>query len=655
MTLSTVPSGQTSSWSPGVRFSRANAFRVLSVPADAELKEIHRQQQRLLIALELGGSEGARECTLLPLSDVSKEEILEAVHRLERPDDRFIEELFWVHEMDCSGDLHLDKVVGALRGSAASNTTRGAVARHNLAVLLSILGQELAGNRRFEHWEEALKTWKKVIDDELFWTFMEGRARKCDAQVSDTGVMRATVCRQLSTTFSGELAHAAKSRELTAVNALAKIAVDHRSWLELDAALDSVGNQAIKDGYVSLGAILDRLSSITQQDDKAKVRNSLVDREKELRSVANEYGAVVRGLGEPADAVGWGDAIASSYHKLSVAYYNLLDDRHQAIRLIVQAREFARDPQLLQSMERDWQHVQRAILCREADVLMRRGDFAGADHKLTAALGVSTEEQKIEIKAVQDRCRWARVLCGADTRKTNPILYTLGGVGAMLYGKRDYDPGTRSYVANHWLTFFFCPIFPLGAYRVTDADSRSHYIHGKVPLPSFLNRARWAIPASVIALVLVLVLMRIKSGGASTGTEAPTPRVPITPTESAGAKEGRPPKSTDVQRSARDDIDKERTDLSVLAQSLEDRKKTLGAEGARLDKQKSYLAGVESSYSRERVPSGGRSLYEALLADHNDRMKKYNKKLAALKEDFAAYTERANSLNARIQMFNRSR
>jgi hypothetical protein len=657
MTLSTVPSGQTSSWSPGVRFSRANAFRVLSVPADTELKEIYRQQQRLLVALEIGGLDGTRKGTLLPLSDVSKEEILEAVHRLERPDDRFIEELFWVHEMDC-GDLvdgHLDNVVGALRGSAASNTTRGAVARHNLAVLLSILGQELAGNCRFEYWEEALKTWRKVIDDDLFLTFMEGRARKCDGQISDTGMMRASVRRQLSSTFSEELAHAIKSRDLTAVNALAKIAVEHRSWLELDAALDSVGKQAIKDGYVSLGAILDRLSGITQQDNKANARNSLVEREKELQSVANEYGAIVRSLGEPADAVGWDDAITSSYHKLSVAYFNLLDDRQQAIRLIVQAREFAHDPQLLRSMERDWQHVQRAILCREADVLMRRGDFGGADHKLAAALGVSTEEQKIEIKAAQDRCRWASVLRGADTRKTNPILYTLGGVGAMLYGKLDYDPGTRSYVANHWLTFLFCPIFPLGAYRITDADSRSYCIHGKVPLSGFLNIARWAIPTSVMAVVLVVVLMAVKSRGTSAEAEGPTSTVPITPTETAGAAEGRPPISTGVQHSTRDDIEEEQTALSVLAQSLEDRKRVLDAEGAKLDKQKRYLAGVESSYSRERVPNGGRSLYEALLADHNDRVKNYNKKLAALKEDFAAYTERANSLNVRIQIFNRFR
>jgi hypothetical protein len=658
MTVSAVPSGQTSSWSPGGRFSRANAFRVLSVPADAELKEIYRQQQRLLVALEIGGLDGTGKGAPLPLSDVSKEEILEAVHRLERPDDRFIEELFWVHEMDGSGDPVeglLDNVVGALRGNAASNTIRGAVARHNLAVLLSILGQELAGNCRFEHWEEALKTWRKVIDDDLFLTFMKGRALKCDCQISDTGMTRAAVCRQLSSTFSEELAHAVKSRELTAVNALAKIAVEHRSWLELDAALDSLGKQAIKDGYVSLGAILDRLSGITQQDDDANVRNSLVEREKELRSVANEHGAIVRSLGEPTDAVGWDDAIASSYHKLSVAYLKLLDDRQQAIRLIVQAREFAHDAQLLQSMERDWQHVQRTILCREADVLMRRGDFAGADHKLAAALGVSTEEQKIEIKAVQDRCRWGRVLRGADTRKTNPILYTLGGVGAMLFRKGDYDLGTRSYVANHWLTFFFCPIFPLGAYRVTDADSRSYCIHGKVPLSSFLNRARWAIPASVMAVVLVVVLMAIKSRESSAETGGSTTPAPTTPTKAARAAEGRSPISSGgVQHSARDDIDEERTALSVLAQSLEDRKRVLDAEGAKLDKQKRYLTGVESSYSRERVPNGGRSLYEALLADHNDRVNKYNKKLAVFKEDFAAYTERANSLNARIQIFNGS-
>jgi hypothetical protein len=489
-----------------------------------------------------------------------------------------------------------------------------------------------------------------VIDDDLFWTFMAGRALKCDCQISDAGMMRATVCRQLSSTLSEELAHAVKSRELTAVDALAKIAMEHRSWLELDAALDSVGKQAIKDGYVSLGAILDRLSGTTQHDNKANIRQSLVEREKELRGVAGEYGAVVRSLGELADADGWDDAVASSYHKLSVVYLNLLDDPHQAIRLIAQAREFARDPQLLQSMELDWQHVQRAILCREADELVRNGKFVWAEQKLAAALAISTEEQKTEIKAMQGRCRWARVLHGVDTGRKNPILYTLNGFGARFYGKRDYDPGTRSYATNYWLTFFFIPIFPLGAYRVTDADSRTYCIHGKVPLASFLRKARWAIPASVIILVLMAVISR----GTSTETGGATSTGPIASTEPAGATERLPAISADAQHSERNDIEEERTALSVLAQSLEDRKRTLDAEGANLDKQKGYLAGVESSYTGERVPAGGQSLYEALFADYSSRVKKYNNKLAALKKDFAAYTKRANSLNARIQILNGS-
>jgi hypothetical protein len=108
MTVSSSPFEQMSSGPPRARFSRANAFRVLAVAADAELKQIYRQQQRLLVALELDEPAEAKRCGLLPPGYLSKEEILQAVHLLERPDDRLVEELFWVHEMDGSGDP-LDK------------------------------------------------------------------------------------------------------------------------------------------------------------------------------------------------------------------------------------------------------------------------------------------------------------------------------------------------------------------------------------------------------------------------------------------------------------------------------------------------------------------------------------------------------------------
>jgi hypothetical protein len=217
----------------------------------------------------------------------------------------------------------------------------------------------------------------------------------------------------------------------------------------------------------------------------------------------------------------------------------------------------------------------------------------------------------------------------------------------MFCGNRDYDPGTRSYVTNHWLTFLFCPIFPLGAYRVSDADFRSYCIHGKVPLANFLRRARWAIPASVI--VLALLLVAIISRGTSTKAGGPTSTGAIASRKTAGVTKTRPAVSAYVQPSERSDIEEERKALSVLGQSLEDRKITLDAEGANLDKQKGYLAGVASSYKGERVPEGGQLVYEALLADYNTKVNKYKRKLAAWKADSAAYAKRVNSLNARVR------
>ena len=703
MTVSSAPREATSSPTPCARFSRTNAFRVLSLPADAEPKAIDWQQRRILVAIEMGGLEGTKPYGLPPLRDLSTEEILEAVLLLERPEDRLIEELFWVHEMDglIEGPPH--DVLAVLRGTAAGKTTRSAVARHNLAVMHAALGLECAENCGWEHWKESLKTWKELIDDDLFWTFTKDRASRIDCQNFDLRRMKAAVCRQLSSTFSEEMVRAAKSRELTAVPILARIVMEHRSWLRFEAALRFVGQQSTKEGFSSLGVILDRLSGITRQDTEANIQSLLDGTEEALRDVEGKYGNVVRSLGELADPDGWDDAVASSYQRLSDAYLSLLDDPDQAIRLITYARKLARDPQRLQSIERDSQNVQRAILCRQADALARKGDLSGAEHKLEAALAISTEEgkteievsrelyrraresmerdrqqvrratlcweaygsvqrgdfagaerkladaltisteeQKPEIKALRARCRWARVLRGVDTTKNNPTLYRFSGVGATFFGRDDYDPATRSYVTNHWLTFLFVPAFPLGAYRVTDADFRSHDIHGRVPLPDLLKKVRWAIVASGIVLVLAVVTGR----GTYTKTVGATSTSAIASAQSAGTSDS-PEKSVLAAGSEKGDIKQERTPLTVLFQALEDRKRKLGVEDADLHKQERYLASVASAYAEEKVPAGGQSTYEAVFAEYKSRVKKYNTDLSALKADYAAYNERVDSLNAR--------
>jgi hypothetical protein len=414
--------------------------------------------------------------------------------------------------------------------------------------------------------------------------------------------------------------------------------MEHTSSSEFGVALNLVGQQELKDGLVSIGAILDRLSGIGGQDTKANIRSSLDGIEKDLREVAEKYGDVVRSLGELADADGWDNAVASSYQRLSAAYFTLLDDPNHALLLIKQAQELARDPQLLQSTERDRENIQqsqRETLCRDADASIKSGNFDWAAHLLEAALVISTEEQKPEIKTLQERCRRARALRGVDTTKDNPVVSPLHAFGPRFFGERAFDQATGSYVANQWLTFLFVPIFPLGAYRVTDADGESYSVLGRVPLPDSLKRARWAIAIFVIVLIIALVVIPV----ATPRQGAPAKIVEAPPIHAEPAKPPAPlPVSVPPPASP---IEKEQAtppplDQAPLNQALQERKRKLDIEGANLENEKSYLAGVEASYQREKVPDDGHALYEAVFAAYNRRMDKYKRDLWQWKKDFAA-------------------
>jgi len=245
---------------------------------------------------------------------------------------------------------------------------------------------------------------------------------------------------------------------------------------------------------------------------------------------------------------------------------------------------------------------------------MQRGDFAAAEDKLAAALPISTEEQTDQIKGMQDRCRRAHVLSGVDTWRKNPIRDSF----------------------------------------VTDAGFRSDDVRGEGPLSNFLQRVGWGIGWSFLVSLLVFIanpsgrtFTQSSTGLTLTETADPAP--------AAGAAPMPPAVTVDPRQTEKDEIEQERIALTVLVQSIEDRKRQLHAEGVDMDKQKSYLARVASSYAGEDVPGGGQSTYEAVLADYNSRVKMYGKKLAVLKADSAAYNERVHSFNTRIQIFNRFR
>lgn len=61
----------------------------------------------------------------------------------------------------------------------------------------------------------------------------------------------------------------------------------------------------------------------------------------------------------------------------------------------------------------------------------------------------------------------------------SPTLFTLNGCGLSMYGRRNFDAETGTYIATRFLTLVFVPVFAVGSYRVADAEEGGWYFLGK--------------------------------------------------------------------------------------------------------------------------------------------------------------------------------
>ena len=74
-----------------------------------------------------------------------------------------------------------------------------------------------------------------------------------------------------------------------------------------------------------------------------------------------------------------------------------------------------------------------------------------------------------------------------------PSLYTMNGFGAGVYGNRDADIETGTYVKTYCLCALFIPVIALGAYRVANAEGGGWYFIGKEPLSRFAKAWNWIV------------------------------------------------------------------------------------------------------------------------------------------------------------------
>ncbi|HET6246098.1 MAG TPA: hypothetical protein VFE47_00220 [Tepidisphaeraceae bacterium] len=93
--------------------------------------------------------------------------------------------------------------------------------------------------------------------------------------------------------------------------------------------------------------------------------------------------------------------------------------------------------------------------------------------------------------------RFPKLKIGASS----PPMFRLNGCGMALYGSRDHDAETGTYVATLCLCLVFVPIMSLKAYRVARAQ-RGWYFIGSEPLSKFAKLWNLSLVAGIIALIV---------------------------------------------------------------------------------------------------------------------------------------------------------
>jgi hypothetical protein len=627
---------------------RCNAFRCLSLPADVELKDIYRRQNRLEIALEMGDTDSSTNGFHFLLSPtLSRETLLEAVHRLENESTRLREELFWIHGLQGKIGLNganTDDILTSLRSQTDSNTTKGAIAQHNAAVILTCLAVESKSGKCLDYWKDALKYWTATNQNSIFWQFLEDRSPLIGNDSTTFAQLKEEVGCVLSEAIGEEIWDAIRERDFRRVASIVGAVSAHSDWLPIDEELAMLAKQISADASSRAGALIDQLGNIQKDEDKSVVRRVLADTEKAFQVLSQEIDPIFVCLGRSV-SVDWPNTKATVLKKLSIAYFNHLDDNDEALRLVVEASNCATDPDLKSRLVDDWRHVQQSIMIAEALKLMESGQHAAAEQKLSGALPLATEAQKKDILDMQQACRRARVFKDVDGSKKSPTLQTINGIGATFYGQRDYDKETNSYVTTHWFTILFVPIIPLAAYRVTSTGGNSYSIYGKVPLSAFLKRYRWAVLA---AIVLLIVWANINSGSTTATSNVPssegsTYSAPTTQESSS---------FSDAESSA---IEAERAELKQISSNLDSQKQAIDSQAADLDQMKSYIKSVEDTYTADDTPDSVHERYKASIDDYNARLPAYRNALREYNAAVQEFERRRVAFNAKVQRYNANR
>lgn len=679
-------------------FYSDNPFRILGLNSDASGSEAGKAASRLLKWIEIG--EIPQIIDALPyLGSLrpTREQIKQAINEIEDPRARIRAELFWPSSNFSASETCNELIkngqypafVQLCEKRIANVGLDASLGRHYLAIFYhsAAISASRASPKTTRDgsspadWDQAFKYWFLVMRDDGFWTYLADRVRLLnDPRIDEFAIqemrealpleiLRVNVTRATASFERGrladfssnceivrkarfgsytekalkEIAHPVQSSFEKAVQeiqpALSETAIRaHVPTLEQSAALRVQSDEKGQRTFVGEGA--------ERELDPTKLTAYLAGLEESINKRLAPIGRLVKEtqLGKTEAGTAILDGIAYAFRSLSLAFNNHGGMPHASVRVTKAAREYAATSECKERLDEDYQTLQFLSLQKDASELANGSRYKESLEKLEAARGFASSDQ--ERKTIDEWIQLAKkrlVLEGVKQIDNAPSMYTFNGIGTKLYGKRNYDSASQSYIATLYFTILYAPIFPLSAYRVRHAGGNQYQFLGKVPL-------KWTafVGPAVVAIVIALFMIQ---GNAD--TNAPTPMQNTS--SSMGTSQTVPPQvlpATPVLQGTPDGHI-EVTDKESLGEWIHQERVRLTAEDSELQAKASQIDSERRSLdqSADELNAGSPSQdeidsYEAARQRFNSEVEAFNARVDKHKADVSKFNAEVNRYNA---------
>jgi tetratricopeptide (TPR) repeat protein len=300
----------------------------------------------------------------------------------------------------------------------------------------------------------------------------------------------------------------------------------------------------------------------------------------------------------------------------------------------------------------------------EAARLLKLNDYAAVDRLIAGHVSFAPDGWLHHLGGeIRRYCAEHRVFAQMEPISAAPGLHTINGIGTTLYGRRDEDAQTGSYIATLYFVFFFIPLFPIACYRVIPQGAKSWNFLGKVPY-SKREQRHWMMFAAAAVVVFILWISGSSSDSASYDAApyvAPAAVSPAASSPAKGAESTTPtygsyglPLSPQPPGGGSEPswYDSEKTNLERLETKVKALDSQLSSSESEIDDLKRQIRAIEGGYG---VYSTSDYEYERLIERHNAEARDFNEVVLQRRLAYSEYKSALDAFNQHVDDYNNHR